>query len=304
VLQSLAAVGGAALLPACAAADDRSRGASWLPGLQLYTLGEAPARDLAGILRQVATIGYRAVELAGDYQRSARQLREALDEAGLVCPSMHLGWEALDGDPARLAEQVTTIGVRYVVMPGPSLSDETWEQMRQATQAPARGRSTLLSSDDWKRTADLLNEKGAKLAHIGVRLAYHNHAWEFVPLADGGTGYDLLVERTDPALVDFQLDTGWVVSAGQDPLALLDRLGPRLRLMHLKDVKQPSSDAFRMVPADVGTGIVDWVRLIPAIRRARVPHLFVEQEPPFPVSRMASVRVAYDFLSAAFTKAG
>ena len=108
------------------------------------------------------------------------------------------------------------------------------------------------------------------------------------------------IERLDPALVDFELDVGWASAAGVDCRALLDRLGKRVRLLHLKDI-EPRSDAFSMHSADCGTGVVRWSEIIPAIQRQKISHLFLEQEPPLARPALDSARVSYQFLSQALS---
>lgn len=308
-----AAAGAGALPGAAAAAACTATGAGWTPGLQLYTLGDAAAKDMDGTLRQVAAIGYRAIELPGDYGHAPAAWRAAFARHGLHCPAIHVvprpmpgAWD-LSGDLARLAAKVRALGARRAVVSIALLPDRILDAL---LHPPAGGHKpealtalvATLTADDWKRCGDLLNDRARRLAASGVSLAYHNHAFEFLPLAGGGTGYDLLLRHTDPRLVSFELDVGWAVSAGQDIDALFDRAGARIRLLHLKDVARPSTQAMELAPANVGTGTVDWNRLAALIRRYRITDLFVEQEPPFPGPPMASVRIAYDYLATLFGK--
>lgn len=315
IIGSVGALTGAALLPGLSggAALARAASPSWTPGLQLYTLGDAPKTDLEGTLRQVARIGYREVELPGPYGRKPAELRQAIRNAGLRCPAVHVvppatpgAWH-LDGDIAALAADIRAVGAsRAVVAIAPFP-----ERVREVLAHPPAGGYDMdaldklvrtLTADDWKRAADLLNDRATRLAKSGVGLAYHNHAFEFLPLAGGGTGYDLLLARTDPALVSFEMDLGWVVAAGQDVVELLTRAGRRVTMMHMKDVAAVSKNIMEMTPADVGAGIVPWEALKGLIRRFDIQHLFVEQEPPFPNSPFASVNTAFTYLSDLFAK--
>lgn len=311
LLGSLGAAAGAALFAGPATALPLAEDTGWVPGLQLYTLGDAPAKDLAGTLGAVARIGYRAIELPGSYGRTAADLRGALDRAGLVCPAFHAAprktpgmWD-LETDPDKLAADAHALGAEYVVVPIMLLPDVV---MQGLSNPPAGGftRQGVLdllgkmTADDWKRTADLLNRSAANLARSGIRFAYHNHSAEFLPLPGGGNGYDLLLANTDPALVKLELDLGWAVSAGQDVDALFARLGDRIQLLHLKDVGAQTGVGLEMEPADVGTGLVPWTKVAEAVRRYRIPHLFVEQEPPFPGEPIESVKVAHAYLSRLF----
>jgi sugar phosphate isomerase/epimerase len=156
-----------------------------------------------------------------------------------------------------------------------------------------------MTLDDWKTTADLLNSAGATLKKAGLALGYHNHNVEFAPVG-GTTGMDYLLGNTDPALVHFEMDAGWVVAAGADPFALLKAHPRRFRQMHVKDVKATTKPnfAFEQDPAEVGSGVIDWKRLLPASYTAGIRDFFVEQEAPFAMPRLDSVKVSFDYLNA------
>src|SRR5512146_163426 len=275
-------------------------------GLQLYTLGEAPYRDLDGTLQTLARIGYRTVEPVGLMRRTASQLRAALDRAGLSCPSTHVplqadasGGPTLAGDVGKLAADMHRLGVHYVVVSMLALPPRIGGP-RQGEDGPRfLGRASReLTADDWRRTAAQLNEKGAALRREGLRLAYHNHNIEFNRYGSK-TGYDLLLENTDPEVVWFEMDVGWVAAAGVDPLPLLGAHRRRFRLMHVKDLKASTipNTVFRMDPADVGAGSIDWKKVLPSAYEAGVRYFYVEQEPPFAEPRMDAARNDYEYLA-------
>jgi sugar phosphate isomerase/epimerase len=275
-------------------------------GLQLYTLGDAPYRDLDGALATVARIGYRAVEPVGLMKRTAAQLRAALDRTGLSCPSTHVPLQAggsgeptLAGDIGRLAADMHRLGVEQVVVPIFPVPERIGR--------PRQGEGSLqyliragreMTADDWRRTAAQLNEKGAALKREGLELAYHNHNVEFTQHGPG-TAYDLLLANTDPEAVWFEMDVGWVAAAGVDPIRLLRTHRRRFRLMHVKDIEASTvpNHAFKMDPADVGSGTLDWKSILPAGYEAGVRHYYVEQEPPFAGPRMEAARADYEYLA-------
>ncbi|HUN71790.1 MAG TPA: sugar phosphate isomerase/epimerase [Steroidobacteraceae bacterium] len=274
-------------------------------GLQLYTLGDAPYHDLDGTLRAVAGIGYRTVEGVGFMKRTAAEFRAALDRAGLSCPSTHVplqvdssGGPSLAGDVGPLAADLHRLGAEYVVVPifaaPPSLSPHPGEDGLAFLIRAAR----QMTADDWRRLAAQLNEKGAALKRAGLKLAYHNHNVEFVRHGSK-TAYDLLLENTDPGLVWFEMDVGWVAAGGADPIALLRAHRHRFRLMHVKDLTAATTpnNAFRMDPADVGAGTLDWKRILPAGYEAGVRDYYVEQEPPFAGPRIDAARADYEYLA-------
>lgn len=155
-------------------------------GLQLYTLGEAPYKDLQGTLRTLAAIGYRTVETVGLMNTTAAELRQALDRAGLACPSAHVPLQSdgtgpsLAEDTARLAADLHRIGATYVVVPSLPVLPRMGEPRKGEDRPDFVGRAAReMTADDWRRTAAVLNDKGAALRREGLKLAYHNHNVEF-----------------------------------------------------------------------------------------------------------------------------
>jgi len=274
-------------------------------GLQLYTLGDGLKADLDGQLGQVAGVGYRTVELAGYLGRTPAELKTAFDRAGLKCTSSHVQARSAGSDPSladldRLIADAHVIGIRHIVLPMFSIPPHV-----DMTPKAGEDRRALLgrlaaqvTADDWKATADLLNAKGAALKAAGLTTGYHNHNVEFAPVG-GTTGLEILLKATDPALVQFEMDVGWVVAAGADPFALIKAHPGRFRMMHVKDVKATTKPnfAFQQDPTEVGSGIIDWKRLLAASYAAGVRDYFVEQEPPFAKLRMDSVRISFDYLN-------
>jgi sugar phosphate isomerase/epimerase len=278
-------------------------------GIQLYTLGPDFAKDLDANLAKVKAIGYTEVELPGFYGRKASELRAALDGAGLACPSVHVpGPSAPDGlslsdDLVRLSDEIARLGAHTVVMPFFLLPARSAQAPRTGEDRKAMMAAVFaaMTRADWQRTADFLNEKAAILARSGLHLAYHNHNPEFAALADGSTGYEVLMQYTDPVLVSFELDVGWAAAAGQDPVAVLAKNPSRFTLMHLKDLNATAPNTLlNMNPADVGSGIIAWPALLRAARAAGIAHYYLEQEPPFPRPPLESARIGFNFLRRTF----
>ena len=277
----------------------------WVPGLQLYTLGLKDSDDLGAVFNALAAIGYREVEFPGNYGKSAADLRKMLDDARLVAPAAHIAPRATNGmwnfdDLPKFAADLKMLGAKYAVVPIPYMPDRIYDVLQHPPagfneEAVSKLFSTL-DADDWKRTADFLNEKGTALGKFGVKLAYHNHGMDFAPLPRDTNGYRILVERTDPKILDFELDIGWAVSAKQDVGALFKLLGDRLKLLHLKDTKRPSNALMDLASTDIGTGIVKWGDMVELMRQSKVEHAFVEQETPFPTTPMDAVKNDYRFL--------
>jgi sugar phosphate isomerase/epimerase len=274
-------------------------------GLQLYTVGDDLKRDFEGTLAAVSKIGYRTVELAGLADHSVDDWRQALARVQLKCPSIHVPPRAKAGlnldELGTLAEAAHALGIGTIVCPMFNIPERfsltPLPGENGAKMAARLGASMTL--DDWKWNADYLNQKAAGLKPYGLRFAYHNHNVEFAPVG-GSTGLAQLIQGTDPTLVTFEMDAGWVVAAGADPVALLAAHPGRFSAMHVKDVKastQPNF-GFQQDPCEVGQGIIDWKTLLGKAYQAKVRQYYVEQEPPFSKPRLESVAISFNYLNA------
>lgn len=274
-------------------------------GLQLYTMGEEPAKDLDGVLARLATIGYRDIELPGLLGKSAVELRAAADRAGVRFSCIHLSTLSFGGpgfgfnsSAQEIADTLGTLGIADGVMPLPPLPDDFRIQDGESIPA-AMGRALSMTGiDGWKRTAALLNAKAAALSPHGITLGFHNHNVEFARVG-GTTGWDILVKETDANLVQFEVDLGWVAAAGMDPAAFLLRHAGRVRWVHVKDIKASTKAnvTLQMDPSEIGAGKLNWSRILPAAHKAGVHHFYVEQEPPFAIPRIEAVERSFAYLS-------
>ena len=237
-------------------------------GLQLYTVRHAMEKDVEGTIARVAAIGYREVEFAGYFGKSARDVRALLDKNGLSSPSSHI---SLAPDQWRAAlDAAPVIGHRYLVL--------AW--------IPAEERHTL---DDYKRWAERLNRAGTEAKAAGLQFAYHNHDFEFAPL-EGKLPYDVLLAETDPKLVQLEVDLYWITKGGQDPLAYFARWPGRFPMVHVKDSAGPPDH--RIV--EVGAGKIDFKKIFAQSDQAGIKHYFVEHDEP--ADAFASIRASCEYL--------
>jgi sugar phosphate isomerase/epimerase len=241
-------------------------------GLQLYTVRDLMKADLPGTLRKVAQIGYKEVEFAGYYGRTPAQIRALLKQNGLTSPSSHIGLDILEKDSVRAFADAKAIGHQWVTMPF----------------IPEERRKTV---DDWNKIIDLLNQLGPQAKAAGLRLAYHNHDFEIRPV-DGVRPLDMMLSKTDPALVDFEMDLYWVVFGGGDPLDFFNRYPKRFALVHVKDSAGPPDN--KMV--DVGKGTIDFPKIFAQSDKAGIKHYFVEHDQP--ADPIATIRNSYKYLAA------
>lgn len=198
--------------------------------VQLYTLRDAIERDLPGTIAKVAAIGFTQVE-PYNFQATAEQLDAALKEHGLTAPSGHAPLLTEDQDAIFTAAQ--RLGITTVI--DPLHPAEHWQSLT-----------------DIEATAAALNAAAAKGAEYGIRVGYHNHAWELESIIDGTTALEHLVTYLAPEVV-LEVDTYWVAVGGQNPVELLTRLGDRVKFIHIKD-GPATPDASLQVPA--GQGVI------------------------------------------------
>jgi sugar phosphate isomerase/epimerase len=266
-------------------------------GIQLYTVGADFQKDPAGTLKQLAEIGYKEVETAGFGKLSAAQLRDMLKDTGLRAPSAHLMFGMADTD--KLLDDAKALGVEYVVssvlLPHPPQASGGMQGFLKAINS--------MTADDFKQSAAKANEIAGKAKGTGLQYAYHNHNFEFRDLGGGETGYEILMRETDPSLVKFEADTGWMRVAGADPVAFLTQHPERFVMLHIKDFKNLTHPVTSLMapdaptPTELGRGDVDIKPIVAAGRKAGIRHMFVEQEPPFKeMTPMEAAAVDYRYL--------
>ena len=264
-----------AALAATCAATPRLHGAPLrMPiGLQLYSVRNLLPADFAGTLAQVRSAGYSVVEAAGYYNRSAADFRRAMDAAGLRCVSTHHPLNELETQLDQSIEYGQALGLEYMICSSSG---------GMHRDPAAKGSQTL---DDWRWVAEQLNRIGAKVQAAGMMLGVHNHVPEFAVL-DGVLVYDELLRLTDPKLVTFEMDCGWVVASGHNPLDYLKKSPQRFQLMHVKDMIAGTNG--QMHSTELGRGTIDYA---PIMRAAKgVKYYFIEQE-EFEGDPMTALRI-------------
>jgi sugar phosphate isomerase/epimerase len=253
-------------------------------GIQLYSVRREMAGDFEGTLAGVAEAGYTEVESAALPKKSAKEIRAALDTAGLKCVSSHRGFADFKD---RFDETVAfdkECGVSNMICPGPGKRD-----------ASVKGPMTL---DDWHYNAEQFNLFGEKLAKMGITFGYHNHTGEFAE-TEGKIPYFELLRLTDPKKVTFELDCGWAFVAGRNPVDLMKTYPYRFSMIHVKDFKlppNPSPEAREQAKVtELGQGSTDYKPVFAqAAKTQHIRHAFVEQEAfDMPWKQSLSVDAAY-----------
>lgn len=179
-------------------------------GIQLYSLRDVTKDDFEGTLKAVAEMGYKMVESAGFFGHDAATVKGWLEKYGLEICSTHTGYGLLADDFDATVQYHLDVGCKNLIIPGAAHGN-----MAEIDNLVAK-----------------INEWQPILAEKGIELHYHNHWQEFVPNPDGSVTMDELEKRTN---VLFQIDTYWAYVAGEDPVAVLDKYGDRVKFIHLKD---------------------------------------------------------------------
>lgn len=225
-------------------------------GIQLYSLRDVMPKDPQGVLEQVASFGYRQIESYEGPQgmfwgMGNTGFKKKMDELGMTIVSSHCD---INKEFEKKAAEAAAIGMKYLVCPwiGPQKS-----------------------ISDYRKMAGTFNQRGAICKKEGIRFAYHNHDYSFKAI-DGEIPQDVLMKETDPALVDFQMDIYWVVTAGQDPVTWLEKYPGRFTLSHVKDRAKgaTTTDA----SCDLGTGSIDFPMVLKAAKKNGMIYYVVEQE--------------------------
>ena len=247
-------VGAANRARALAASGIDRHSASEQPvGIQLYTVRRVMNQAPAQTLEALAKIGYREVQTAGLYGKSAREFRAMLDASGLTAPSAHIGLNALRTQLEQTLDDAELLGYRWIIVPSLDQKDRTISALTAI-------------ADEFNRIAEVVQKRG-------LRFGYHNHDFEFMP-QNGTVPFDLLLERTDARLVHFELDLFWLRKGGRDPLPLFAKHPGRFPSVHVKDMAADGT----MV--NVGEGVIDFAGIFAQARIAGVQHYFVEHDNP------------------------
>ena len=252
-------------------------------GVQLYTVRDLMKEDFDGTIAKVAQVGYKEVEFAGYFGRTAQQVKDVLEKNGLTAPSTHVQYDELDEKFPSVIEFSKTVGMDYIVCP--------WipEDLRK-------------SPDIWKQASEKFNKCGEQTKKAGIQFGYHNHWFEFLPV-NGKLPYDELLKDCNPDLVKMEMDLCWAVAAGADPVKYFQKYPGRFPLVHVKDLKtkpkitsggaQNYGDTVDLTA--VGSGIIDWKRIFAHSQQAGIKHYIVEHD--HPKQPIESITESYQYLS-------
>jgi sugar phosphate isomerase/epimerase len=231
-------------------------------GLQIYSVRDQLSKDFDGTLAKVRASGYTVVEAAGYYNKTATEFRHSMDVAGLRCVSTHHPLDMLRSRLDELIEYGHVLGLEYMVC----------SSSGGVHRDPSNKRDEL-TLDDWRYVAGEFNRIGEKVKAAGMTFGVHNHTPEFAQ--EGNVlVYDELLRLTDPKLVIFEMDCGWVYNSGHQPVDYLSKAPERFPLLHVKDIAK-GADGKVQLPV-LGRGTMDYHAILRAATGLK--YYFVEQE--------------------------
>lgn len=277
----LASIALLSLLSSCSGSSDEIA-----PGATLYTVRDLMAEQPKETLQAVSEIGYVNIEATNYengkfYGMEPKAFKSYLESLGMVPLSVHQGAVTLDNADQMITDSKAA-GFKYFVIPVPPMGHFSYDPQTM----------TLSMSDEVEEVTDIINIVGKKCKAAGMQLLYHNHDFEFKPNANGIVPMDYFLENTDPEEVNFQMDLYWVTRAGADPLEYFEKYPGRFKIWHVKDMDEQG----RFAP--VGTGTIDFKRILEAKEQAGMEYYIVEQDMTFDgMDPMQAIRTSYENLA-------
>lgn len=228
--------------------------------LQLWSVKLALEKDPLAVLNQIAANGYKKIEsFEGPkgmfWGMKNTEFKKVMDDLGMNIFSTHCNDTGDFKSFEQKAAAAGEIGLKYIIC---------------AYKGPQK---TL---DNFNQFADEFNTCGEIAKKHGLRFAYHNHDYSFVPM-NGIVPMDVMMKNTDPAMVDFEMDLYWTRVAGIDPLAYMDKFPNRFKLVHVKDLVKVNTPKGQE-SCVIGKGTIDYKTLLPEVAKRGVQHMIVEQE--------------------------
>jgi sugar phosphate isomerase/epimerase len=241
------------------------------PGIQLYTFRKELMEDVRGTLKQIAALGFKQIESARSekgnyYGLTAKEMKQVCADLGMTLRSGHVH---VDEKWEQTLAEAQESGQEYLI----------------CSSMPEKGQTT----DNYKKTAEVFNKNGEDCKKANIKFGYHNHDYEFEQ-ENGKVLYDVLIENTDPSLVHLELDLGWVIAAGKDPIDYFNKYPGRFPLWHLKDM-----DLVKKHSTEFGKGSLDIKKMFNNENKSGMRYFFVEQE-EYTNTPSESMRINMDYL--------
>jgi sugar phosphate isomerase/epimerase len=242
-------------------------------GIQLWTVKEALYQDTIGVLTHLSKCGYKQIEgFEGTkglfWGMKHTEFKKVMDDLGMNFVSAHC---EMNTDFERKAAQAAEIGMKYLICPHVGAQK---------------------SIDQFKIFADQFNACGEITKKNGFRFAYHNHDYSFKAM-DGVLPQDVMMQNTNPATVDFEMDMYWTTVAGVDAIAYMKKFPNRFKLVHVKDLAKTTTGEESCI---IGQGAIDYTTLLPEAAAQGVNYYVVEQEAYTGTNELDCAKANADYL--------
>lgn len=264
--------------------EETSTEVSNFGGLALYTVRDSMASNPKATLQAVADAGYAYVEAANYadgkfYGMTPAEFKDYLASLGLTAKSAHMGMVNMENADQLIAD-VKAAGIEFFVIPVPPMGMFTFNQETRSMGLKGKPEDLV----------NIMDTLGEKCHAAGIKLLYHNHDFEFKALEDGTVIEDLLLEKCNPEFVNFQMDLFWVTKAEVDPLAYFEKYPGRFIAWHVKDMNAEGNFA------PVGTGSIDFARILAEKEKSGMEFYLVEQDNTFDLDPMEAIKISHEGL--------
>lgn len=224
-------------------------------GIQLWTVKKAFSKNPLAVLKHLSDCGYQQIESFEGakgifWGMKNTEFKKQTSDLGMNIIASHCN---ISNDFERKAAEAGEIGMKYLICPF---------------------KGAQKSIDNYKRFADEFNKCGEIAKKNGIRFAYHNHDYSFKEM-NGVMPQDVMLNETDPTLVDFEMDIYWVVAAGADPISYFKKYPNRFRLCHVKDLINTASNHESCI---LGKGTIDFKNILKVGEQNGIQYHIVEQE--------------------------
>lgn len=241
---------GSTLLPSFATPPKKVKN----PGIQLYTFRKEMMADVTGTLKQMAALGIKQIESARSekghyYGLRSTEMKKICNDLGMTLRSGHVH---LDDKWQQTMNEAAEAGQEYLICSSMPVSGQTLS--------------------NYKKVAEAFNKAGEECKKLNIKFGYHNHEYEFEQ-ESGQVLYDVLLNNTDPNLVHMQLDLGWVIVAGKDPIDYFNKFPGRFPLWHLKDMNMSKKES-----TEFGKGGLNIKAMLQNSEKSGLKYFFIEQE--------------------------
>ncbi|WP_420963197.1 sugar phosphate isomerase/epimerase family protein [Brucella sp. IR073] len=232
---------------------------------QLYSSRNFP---LGETLSMLAKAGYRNVEGYGGVYTDLAGLKKSLDENGLAMPTGHFGIDMLENETDRALEIAGTLGMKAIYCP---------YLLPDLRPVDAAG---------WSAFGERLQKAGEPFRKAGYIFGWHNHEFEFLPLADGSVPQQRIFEAAPD--LSWEADIAWIIRGGANALEWIAAYGDRITAAHVKDIAPAGENTDEDGWADVGHGTVDWAGIMKVLHKTPVQYLVMEHDNPSDATRFAT----------------